>query len=104
MKKFLVLTCFAFLTSIIAKAADSTFIINGKFDKVKTGLIYLYIFGDGTKKDSAKIIDGTFSFKGHIQTPAPAMLDLKDEKQDYFRFYIEPAKISITGTGDSLGL
>lgn len=103
MKKYLLLLCFAF-PSVIAKAADSSYSINGRFTNVKKGIIYLYIFGNGTKKDSAKIIDGRFSFKGHIQKPSQAMLDLKDERQDYFKFYLEPAKMVITGTGDSMGL
>ncbi|MDB5221721.1 MAG: Thiol-disulfide oxidoreductase ResA [Chitinophagaceae bacterium] len=104
MKKILLVTCFAFAVSLISKAADSTFTINGKLTKVKTGLVYLYIFGEGTKKDSSKIVNGKFFFKGNIQTPSSAMLDLKDDKQDYFRFYLEPKKIIITGIGDSLAL
>ena len=101
MKKTILLTCFAFAVSIISKAQDSAFTINGKLSKIKTGLMYLYI---GNKLDSSKITDGKFSFKGFVQTPASAALDLKDERQDYFRFYLEPGKISITGSGDSLAL
>ena len=101
MKKIILLTCFAFVASLVSKAQDSAFTINGKLSKVKTGLMYLYI---GNKLDSSKIVDGKFSFKGFVQTPSSAVLDLKDEKQDYFRFYLEPARISITGTGDSLGI
>jgi peroxiredoxin len=92
-------------TSTIVKATDSTYSINGKFSKVKSGLIYLYVFKDGNmKKDSATINKGKFFFKGFIQTPSSAILDLKDDKQDYFRFILEPRNITITGTGDSLNL
>src|SRR4029078_4478026 len=85
----------------ISKAQDSSFTINGKLSKIKTGLMYLYI---GNKLDSSKIENGKFSFKGFVQAPASAALDLKDDRADYFRFYIEPGKVSITGTGDSLAL
>ena len=93
MKKVLLITSFAFACSLVSKAADSSFTIKGKFDKVKSGLIYLYILGRDTKKDSSKIVNGKFSFKGFIQNPSSALLDLKDDKQSYFRFYLEPANI-----------
>ncbi|HEV8081443.1 MAG TPA: TlpA disulfide reductase family protein [Chitinophagaceae bacterium] len=105
MKKIFLIMSVAFFCALNLKATDSTFTINGKLSKVKSGVMYLYIFDEGnTKKDSSKIINGTFYFKGDIQKPFSAMLDLKDSKQDYFRFYIEPKNISITGIGDSLGL
>lgn len=104
MKKVLLITCFAFAGSLVSKATDSSFTIKGKFDKVKSGLIYLYILGRDTKKDSSKIVNGKFSFKGFIQKPSSALLDLKDDKQSYFRFYLEPANITITGVDDSLEL
>jgi peroxiredoxin len=104
MKAFWVL-CTAISISAIVKASDSTFSINGKFSKVKSGLIYLYVYKDGDmKKDSARILKGKFFFKGFIQTPSSAILDIKDDKQDYFRFILEPRNITITGVGDSLNL
>ena len=104
MKKIFGILCFVLFASANSKATDSTYIINGTFTKVKTGVVYLYIFSDGTKKDSAKIINGKFSFKGNLQSPSSALLDLKDDRQDYFRFYLEPTKVTITGTGDSMAL
>src|SRR6476469_1559407 len=98
------LVFFFIVIAATTKASDSAYIITGRLTNVKSGIMYLYIFGDGTKKDSAKINNGKFSFKGYTKAPASAMLDLKDDRQDYFRFYIEPARIVITGTGDSLGL
>jgi len=87
------------------KAADSSFTINGNFTNVKNGLIYLFVYRGGSmKKDSATIKNGKFLFKGYIQTPSTAILDVKDEKPDYFRFLLEPGKITISGTGDSLKL
>ena len=104
MKKTLLITCLIFLGSLISKASDSAFVIKGNFKSVKNGLIYLYILGENTKKDSSKIINGKFSFKGFIQKPSSAILDLKDDKQSYFRFYLEPGNITINGEGDSLEL
>ena len=104
MKKKILFLCITFFCSLISRASDSAFTISGKLDKVKKGVIYLYIFGENTKKDSSKIKNGKFSFKGYIQKPSSAMLDLKNGKQDYFKFYVEPANITITGIGDSLGL
>lgn len=104
MKKVLLITSLAFI-GLTSKAADSAYTIKGNFASVKTGLIYLYIFGgDGTKKDSSTIINGKFSFKGFIQKPTSAILDIKDGKQSYFRFYLEPGNIAISGTTDSLEL
>lgn len=104
MKKILLITSLAFI-GLISKAADSAYTIKGNFAAVKSGLIYLYILGGDTpKKDSSKIVDGNFSFKGFIQKPTSAILDIKDSKQSYFRFYLEPANITIAGITDSLEL
>ncbi|MEO5783245.1 MAG: TlpA disulfide reductase family protein [Ginsengibacter sp.] len=104
MKKNLLITSLICFASLISKASDSAFVIKGNFKSVKNGVIYLYIFGENTKKDSSKIVNGKFSFKGFIQKPSSAMLDLKDDKQSYFRFYLEPGNITISGEGDSLEL
>ena len=104
MKKNLLITSLIFLGSLISKASDSAFVIKGNLKSLKNGLIYLYILGEKTKKDSSKIVNGKFSFKGYIQKPSSAMLDLKDDKQSYFHFYLEPGNITINGEGDSLEL
>ena len=104
MKKIFLTATTIFLISLICKANDSAFVINGNIKSVKSGLIYLYILGEGTKKDSSKIIDGKFSFKGFIQKPASAILDIKDARQSYFRFYLEPGNATISGETDSLEL
>jgi peroxiredoxin len=104
MKKGLLITCIALFIASISKANDSAFVIKGNFKSLKNGLIYLYILGENTKKDSSKIVNGKFSFKGFIQKPSSAILDLKDDKQSYFRFYLEPGNITINGEGDSLEL
>src|SRR5437868_12962386 len=104
MKKLL-LICLLSLFTAFTKAADSTYSITGNFSKIKSGLLYLYVYADGNmKKDSTRIKNGKFSFKGFVQSPSMAILDLKDDKQDYLRFFVEPTNITITGTGDSLAL
>jgi len=100
----MVQTIFSFLfllTSTIAKASDSTYIITGKLDDLKSGIIYLNIYGAEEKQESAKIVDGAFMFRGSIQQPVQAVLSIKG-KPDYFTFYIEPDTINISGRGNSL--
>ena len=91
--------------SASAQKSDSSFTIQGNFSKAKTGKIFLSVYGDNISiNDSTKIIDGKFSFKGHVKEPAQAILyystDGKTDNNIYF--YAEPAKITITGAGDSL--
>jgi thiol-disulfide isomerase/thioredoxin len=76
------------------------FTITGKISTIKTGVIYLSIYEDGNeKRDSSKIINGIFTLKGLVKKECHAMLDIKDGKQDYLRFYIEKANLAITGKG-----
>jgi peroxiredoxin len=103
MKRFL--CCMLALTTLLANAqkADSAFSISGKFEKVKTGRVYLTIYGEnGAVKDSTDIDKGSFSFKGNVQKPSTAFLTLKDHKDDNLRFFVEPVKMTISGKGDIL--
>lgn len=104
MKKIITLLSFAFFISIISKASDTTFTINGKFDKVKSGKVYLTIFGNPQIKDSAIIKNGRFKFKGVSKDPATAVLTLESKQNDNYVFYLEPKTITIYGVGDSLKL
>ena len=104
MKKIFLLITLVTAVSL-GYAADSTFTINGKFDKVSTGKIYLSIFAGGSPvKDSAVINKGRFQFKGVLHDPAQAVLSMESRKNDNFVFYIEPKKLGISGAGDSLKL
>ena len=100
MKK-LILCAFALTTVYVyAQKNEAAFTINGKIGQIRSGMIYLNIYADGnTIKDSSAIINGNYSFKGVTARVSNAMLDIKDEKQDYLRFYIEAADMNITGTG-----
>jgi thiol-disulfide isomerase/thioredoxin len=89
------------LSSLITKASDSAYTVTGKLDEIKSGIVYLNIYGGEEKQESAKIVDGTFMFKGFIQQPSQAVLSIKG-KADYFTFYVEATTINISGRGDSL--
>lgn len=104
MKKIVLIICIAFVANL-SKAADSTFTLTGKFDKLQSGKIYLTIFGgDKSIKDSTIIKKGKFKFKGVAKDPATAVISLESKKNDFFTFFIEPKNLTITGVGDSLKL
>ncbi len=91
--------------SLVSRAQDSSFTINGQLEKIKQGTIYLNIYeGDKTVKDSATIEEGSFNFSGHINSPFFATLTMPVKANDYYTFYIEPTTINISGRGDSLKL
>ncbi|MBS1511933.1 MAG: redoxin domain-containing protein [Bacteroidetes bacterium] len=104
MKQFFL---FAFVCIGMSASAqnDSSFTINGQFTNVKTGTIYLTLYGNpaGPKRDSAAIQqDGSFSFKGATAEPATAVFTIKGRKEDYLQFYAEAGKMMVNGTGDNL--
>lgn len=104
MKQLFTLVFFS-LIAITSSAADSSFVINGKLSELKSGKIFLnYFYNDKSTFDSAVILNGKFSFKGFVSTPVSANLTLQGKKSDWLSFFIEPAKINITGKGDSLKL
>ncbi len=101
-KALFIVALFISITSA-AQKTDSSFLITGKLDKVKAGHIYLTIYNDGkSSKDSAEIKAGSFSFKGNIAQPSYAVLSIPEKRQDAFVFFLEPGKLKITGTGDTL--
>jgi len=94
-----------FVTATISATAqtDTSFTITGNLSTVKTGLIYLTVYGGATpKRDSSVITEGKFGFKGAVAKPSTAVLTIKDRKGDYLQFYAEPGQMKITGAGDSL--
>lgn len=98
MKKlsYLIITLFFF--NSITQAQDSVFVINGKLDKIKTGIIYLNIYQNSkTVMDSAFIKNGEFIFTGAVRKPYFASLTMPGKKDDFFSFYIEPGKMDISG-------
>ena len=103
MKKiFLVLTGFLLLTFQLI-AQDSSYVISGNLEKLKSGKINLTIYKSGqTIMDSTKIDNGKFRFSGAVSTPYFATLTMPDRRDDYFTFYIEPGNLQVIGRADSL--
>lgn len=98
------LLSFFMLYSFAAQAQnDSAFSISGNLSNVKSGKIYLTLYGDAAStKDSTEITNGKFSFNGTAAAPKYAVLTLKGKQDDYLQFFAEPAKMTITGSGDKL--
>ena len=105
MIKFLSVLITILCFSYQSKAQDSTFVINGDFEKIKSGTVFLNIYKESqTFKDSAFIEDGKFQFTGTVTSPYFASLTMPERKNDYFTFYVEPTTMQVSGRGDSLGL
>lgn len=103
MKKYLLLLTITASINAYAQSTDSAFHISGKLQDVKTGTMYLTIYGESSAaKDSTQIVNGNFSFNGFVQKPSTAFLTLKGRKQDNLRFFVEPGKMNISGKGDKL--
>lgn len=103
MKKLSYLILALFFFHINAQAQDSVFVINGKMDKIKSGVIYLNIYQNKkTVLDSAIIKSGVFKFTGIVHKPYFATLTMPAKKDDYFPFYIEPGKMDISGRANEL--
>jgi peroxiredoxin len=105
MKKQILSLIAIFIFSYYSKAQDSSYVINGKLEKIKSGTIFLNIYEGGkTLMDSASINKGHFTFTGFVNSPYFATLTMSDKPNDYYTFYIEPTKMFITGRADSLKL
>jgi thiol-disulfide isomerase/thioredoxin len=77
------------------------FILHGKVTGKASGYIYLILMG--TKyRDSCKIVNNSFVFKGNINGPASAMLtkDLKSWSGPSAEVYLEPGTMAITISAD----
>ena len=99
----IILPLFVFATINANAQNDSTFTINGNLTTVKSGTIYLTVYTEtAAKKDSTTIVNGKFDFKAATNQPTYAVLTLKDKKDDYLQFFVEPGQIKISGTGNKL--
>lgn len=97
------LSIFMMLSFAAQAQNDSAFSISGNLSNVKSGKIYLTLYGDASStKDSTDITNGKFSFTGTAAAPKYAVLTLKGRQDDYLQFFAEPAKMTITGSGDKL--
>lgn len=107
MKKILVPTavfasCFL---SVSAQKQPNVFSLTGKVEGVSNGWLYLYYSAREGKrvKDSSEIKQGMFSFKGLVNEPTMAYLQLKEEKRNEANsatFFLEPADIKMAAKLD----
>ena len=105
MKKAGLLFSIIIFIFVSSRAQDSSFVINGHLEKIKSGTIFLNIYEEGkTVQDSAFINNGEFKLTGFVSSPCFASLTMPERDNDYFSFYIEPATIEINGRRDSLKL
>ncbi len=103
MKQFFSIVAFCIFLNYSSKAQDSSYVINGSLEKIKSGTIYLDIYESGkTFKDSTAINNGKFQFTGFVSSPYFATLTMPGRHKDYFTFYVEPVTMEISGRGDSL--
>jgi len=103
MKQFFSILAFCIFLNYSPKAQDSSYVINGSLEKIRSGTIYLNIYELGkTFKDSTAINDGKFQFTGFVTSPYFATLTMPERHEDYFTFYVEPVSMGISGRGDSL--
>lgn len=103
MKKLIVLVIA--LTSItnlsFAQKLKDEFLLKGKLSGQNDGMMYLYYSDIENKrvKDSAVIMNGSFSFRGKISEPTMAYLSLKEETRNELNstsFFVEPVVVSIS--------
>ena len=105
MKKIICILSVILFFNYYAKSQDSSYVINGSLEKIKSGTIFLKIYKESqTFQDSSTIKDGKFSFTGFVREPYFASLTMPDRNEDYFTFYVEPTTMQISGRGDSLKL
>jgi thiol-disulfide isomerase/thioredoxin len=93
-----VLICITLMAGAQQKPKDQ-FVLKGKVTGLKEGWLFLNYTGiDGKRvKDSAALKNGSFSFKGKINEPSMAYLQLKEEKRNEKNttsFFIEPSVIT----------
>lgn len=105
MKKIICILSVILFFNYHAKSQDSSYVINGSLEKIKSGTIFLKIYKESqTFQDSSTIKDGKFSFTGFVREPYFASLTMPDRNEDYFTFYVQPTTMQISGRGDSLKL
>ena len=85
-----------------SQAPKDSYTINGEISGLKDSLIYFRTStGDSMYLDSAKVVDGKFTFTGKTEEPKMASIFLQDRRGG-FNFYVENAIIDIKGNVDSL--
>jgi peroxiredoxin len=82
---------------------NQVYTINGKIQGLADGRAFLETRQGGmmVKVDSAGVTNGTFSFKGRVETPARYYV-VFDKIHAYFPLFVENSDITISGRADSL--
>jgi peroxiredoxin len=90
------LLAFASVAQTAAKK-EAGFTLNAKLDGLAAPEIYLTYGGfHNSRIDTAKVVNGSFSFIGSVEEPVPAMIFTPDYKVR-FDLYIDNGKIEISG-------
>ncbi|MBO9631566.1 MAG: AhpC/TSA family protein [Chitinophagaceae bacterium] len=80
------------------------FSVNGNVPAFKDSIIFLtYGTFDDTKLDSAKVIDGKFSFSGKVQEPVQGMLFSRDYRLR-LDLFVDKGTVKVDGTNDDLNV
>ena len=95
-KQILSILIFTTFTAGAQQKTVSQFVLDGKLKGENTGMMYLYYSNSNNArvKDSATIANGKFSFRGKINEPTMAYLQLKEEKRsdnNSVSFFMEPS-------------
>ncbi|WP_164735501.1 TlpA disulfide reductase family protein [Pseudoflavitalea rhizosphaerae] len=78
------------------------FAVSGNLSGFKDSIVYLtYGVFDDTKMDSAKVINGKFSFKGRVEEPVQGMLFSRDYKLR-LDLFVDKGQVEISGAPDNL--
>ena len=115
MQKLLIVLSFAFMLASCAdkgKSAsgenatgDTTFLLTGNVKGLDSGWAYLYHPERNQQiPDSAKVVNGSFEFKGNAAQPEFVLLgyDQNGQKRFPLGFFLEGGNIALKGTVDSL--
>ncbi|MBP6432240.1 MAG: AhpC/TSA family protein [Ferruginibacter sp.] len=95
-----ILTLFVLLFCNYSILSQNKYVLSGTIDSIKTGEIWLNRFyPDSTVTDTAKIVNGKYSFAGKLNFPINAKIDIKDGKNDVLSFILEPTSQNINGNG-----
>jgi peroxiredoxin len=91
----------------ILAAAQKSYTLSASISGLESPATAYLTYGQGDKafKDSVAIKNGKFSFKGSVDEPVQAFLTIKhsaplkgNRQPDYFPFFIENSKMTITAT------
>lgn len=107
MKNFISVAFLSLGICFHAKSQNSNhFVIHGQLTGDVPAYIYMELYdGKAPKTDSAKIVNGQYSFKGEISSPAPALIyfNTTESKDEPLKFYVDKSdNIVLKGNASSL--